>query len=264
MKEIKFPGLGLEFNIKDIAFSIFGINIYWYAIIIVLAFVIGIIFCKKDDGKYGIKFDNVLELLLVLIPISIISARLYYVLFSLEYYLKNPLEIIDIKNGGLAIYGGIIGAVITIIIYCRIKKINFLDMFDYIVPYLALGQSIGRWGNFLNCEAYGTKTNSIFRMGIIENGNYIEVHPTFLYESICTFVIFIILFCMKNKRKYKGQLTYIYLALYGVIRAIIEGLRTDSLMLFNFRVSQILSVLLLLVFFVILIYKKIKERVKNV
>ena len=266
MKEIIFSGLGLKLNVNSVAISIFGVDIYWYAILIVSAFVIAIILCKKDDKKYGIDFENILEVLIIVIPISIICARLYYVLFDLSYYTKNPIEIFNIRNGGLAIYGGIIGAVITIIIYCRAKKMNILDMLDYVVPYLALGQAIGRWGNFFNGEAHGTVTNNIFRMGIVENGQYMEVHPTFLYESICNFIIFIILFLLRNKRQYKGQITYIYLSLYGFIRAIIEGLRTDSLMLGTFRISQVLSIILCVTFGIIVIYKQIqykKEKCKH-
>lgn len=258
MQEITFNGLGLNFYINNIAVKFHNINIYWYAIFIVLAFVIGIALCRKDDGKYNIKFEDILELAIIMIPIAIISARIYFILFKLEYYTQNPLEILDIKNGGLAIYGGIIGAIITIIIYCKKKNINILDMLDYIAPYLALGQAIGRWGNFFNVEAYGTETNNIFRMGIVKNSNYIEVHPTFLYESVGCLLIFILLYSLRNKRSYKGQLTYIYLSLYGFIRAIIEGLRIDSLMFGNFRVSQILSIILCITFSSILIYKKIK------
>lgn len=125
------------------------------------------------------------------------------------------------------------------------------------------GQAIGRWGNFFNSEAHGIETTSVFRMGIMENGEYIEVHPTFLYESICCLMLFILLYTLRNRRKYKGQIVYTYLALYGFIRAIIEGLRTDSLMLGNFRVSQVLSILLCIIFTSILIYKKVKRKSKD-
>ena len=260
MNIIKFEGLGLKFELNKIAITFFGVEIYWYAIFIVIAFILGILLCKKDNGKYNIKFDDVLELLLFVIPISIISARLYFILFRLNYYIQNPSEILDIRNGGLAIYGGIIGAILTIVLFCKKKNINILDMCDYIAPYLPLGQAIGRWGNFFNGEAHGTETNSIFRMGIMENGNYIQVHPTFLYESICTFIIFVILFTKKNNRKYTGQLTYLYFFLYGIVRAFIEGLRTDSLMLGNFRISQILSIILSMACGSILIYKRIKNK----
>ena len=258
VKEILFPGLNLKFEINSIAINIGNIGIYWYAIFIVIAFSVAILFFKKDNGKYGIEFEDIIELFIILIPVSIIFARIYFVIFNFNFYIKNPVEILNIRNGGLAIYGGIIGAIITILVFCKIKKINFLDVLDYIVPYLALGQAIGRWGNFFNGEAHGQVTDNILRMGIVENGTYIEVHPTFLYESICNFIIFIILFIMRNKRQYKGQLTFTYLTLYGLIRAIIEGLRTDSLMLGSFRISQVISILLFMVFGSILIYKKVK------
>jgi phosphatidylglycerol:prolipoprotein diacylglycerol transferase len=260
MKEILFPAIGLKININSIAISICGIDIYWYAILIVSAFVIAILLCKKDDGKYNIKFEDILELLIILIPISIVCARLYFVLFKLDYYVKNPLELFNIRNGGLAIYGGIIGAVLTILIYCKIKKLNAINIMDYIVPYLPLGQAIGRWGNFLNVEAHGIETNSIFRMGIVENGVYMEVHPTFLYESLSCFLIFIILYLLRNNRKYTGQITLLYIALSGFIRTFIEGLRTDSLMIGYCRISQILSIILCVISSCILIYKKINKR----
>lgn len=141
MKEITFPGLGLDFSINSIAISIFGIDIYWYAIFIVIAFALAILFCNRDDGKYNIKSENVLESLLIAIPVSIIFARIYFILFKLDYYMENLSEIFNIRNGGLAIYGGIIGSIITIIIYCKVKKINILDMLDYIVPFLPLRTS---------------------------------------------------------------------------------------------------------------------------
>ncbi len=149
MKEITFPNLNLKFTLNSIAISLGNIQIYWYAIFIVSAFAIAILFCKRDDGKYNIKYENILEVFLLIIPVSIIFARLYYVIFRLDYYIQNPIEIFNIQNGGLAIYGGIIGAIITIAIYCRIKKINMLDILDYIAPFLALGQAIRKMGKFL-------------------------------------------------------------------------------------------------------------------
>ena len=259
MNKINFEGLGLNLEINRVAFEIGSIKIYWYAIFIISSIAIALLFCKKDDGKYNIKFEQILELALFMLPISIICARLYFVIFKVDYYMQNPTEIFNIRSGGLAIYGGIIGAISTIAVYCKIKKIKILDVLDYIAPYLALGQAIGRWGNFFNGEAHGTATNSIFRMGIIENGKYIQVHPTFLYESICTLIIFIILFTKRNKRAYLGEISYIYFCLYGIARAIIEGLRTDSLMLGNIRISQILSIILSIIFGSILIYKKVRK-----
>ena len=213
-----------------------------------------------DKNRYNIKFEDVIELLLFILPIGVICARLYFVIFKFDYYIANPAEIFNIRNGGLAIYGGIIGAIITLIVYCKKKKIKILDMLDLLAPYLALGQAIGRWGNFFNMEAHGTLTNNIFRMGIIENGKYIQVHPTFLYESICTLIIFIILYIIRNKRKFSGEIIFTYLTLYGIIRAIIENLRTDSLMFGSFRISQILSIVLSIVFGILLIYNLINKR----
>ena len=262
METINFEGLGLSFNINKVLVDINGLKIHWYAVIIVVGIIIAILLCKKDDGKYKIKFENILELALFMLPISIICARIYFVIFKLDYYTQHPQEIFNISGGGLAIYGGVIGAIITIIVYCKIKKIRILDMLDYIAPYLPLGQAIGRWGNFFNSEAHGIETNSLFRMGIVEDGKYIQVHPTFLYESICTFLISLFLFIRRNKREYSGEQTYWYFFLYGIIRTIIEGIRTDSLMLGNIRISQILSLLLSIVFGYILIYKKVKNEKK--
>ena len=259
MNNIKFEGLGLDFNINPVFINYNGIKIYWYAVCIIIGIVISLLLCRKDNGKYNIKFEDILELALFVLPISIICARLYFVLFKLDYYIQNPVKIFNIKNGGLAIYGGVIGAIVTVILFCKKKKINVLDMLDYLAPYLALGQCIGRWGNFFNAEAHGSETTNIFRMGIVENENYIQVHPTFLYESICTFIIFLFLFTKRNKRDYAGQLSYWYFFLYGIARAIIEGLRTDSLMVGNIRISQILSIILSVIFGSILIYKKVKK-----
>ena len=215
---------------------------------------------NKDDKKYNINFDDILLLIILTIPIAFIGARMYYVIFNINYYFSNPGKILNIRDGGLAIYGGIIAGTITIIIYCKIKKINILDVLDYVVPYVAMGQAIGRWGNFINVEAYGTETSNFIRMGIIENNIYKEVHPTFLYESIVTFFLFIFLFNIRNKRKYSGQLTYIYLAIYSIARFFIEGLRTDSLMLGNIRVSQLVSLIIFIFsILMILINKYLKK-----
>ena len=261
MNVVKFPGLGLEFNISKIAFKVGNINVYKYAICIVLGIVVGIILARLSKEKFGIHFDNVLEIVIGGIIVGIIGARAYYVLFKLDYYLSNLDQILKIRDGGLAIYGGIIAILIFLVVYCKVKKINFFDLSDYLIPYLALGQSFGRWGNFFNIEAYGSKTSSIFRMGITTASNYIEVHPVFLYESICTFLIFIILSIIKKNRKFKGQIFFMYFILYGFCRFFLEGLRVDSLWLWHFRVSQLLSGILFFVFLIIYI-AKLKENYK--
>lgn len=262
---VTFPGLGLEFNIDRVAFNIFGIDIYWYAILIVSAILIAFLILKINNKKCNIEYKDILDLSIFLIPISIICARLYYVIFDLEYFLENPSQIFNIRDGGLAIYGGIIGGVITCYVFCKKRNIRFLDLLDYLVPCLALGQAIGRWGNFVNIEAHGVQTDNLFRMGIIENGHYIEVHPTFLYESICTFLIFIILMFMTKRRKFAGELTYIYLILYSFERFFIEGLRTDSLMLFSLRISQVLSLVIFVFSCIMLIINitKLRKMSKN-
>lgn len=256
MKEIVFPGFGIKINISNIAFEFGELRIYWYGLIIVFAILLAFLFMKKDDGKYGIKFEDFLYLSIFLIPVSFICARIYYVVFYFDYYKDNLINVINIRDGGLAIYGGVIGGIITTVVYCKIKKINVLDMLDYITPYLALGQAIGRWGNFFNVEAFGEQTNSIFRMGIMQNGIYTEVHPTFLYESVADLAIFILLFCIRNKRKFKGEITFLYLMLYSIARFFIEGLRTDSLMFYNFRISQIVSIIMFVISILYLALKK--------
>lgn len=244
---ISFPNLNLTFNINPVAISIFGINIYWYGIIIVSSILIGLFLAKKFDGTYGIKYDDIFDFALIALFLGIICARAYYVIFKLDYYKMHPKEIFMIWNGGLAIYGGIIGGVIAAIFFCKKRKISFLNLADYIIPYLSLGQAMGRWGNFINQEAYGSLTESFLKMQIFDKniGKYINVHPTFLYESIIDIALFAILMYLRKKRKFKGQLLYTYLIVYGAGRAIVEGLRTDSLMIGNFRVSQILSVILM-------------------
>ena len=252
--------------IPRVAFEIFEIPIYWYGILIVGSMILGIIWCRFHNGRFEIKFDTILDLAIIVLPTAIICARLYYVLFSLDYFMDNPSEIFLIKNGGLAIYGGIIGGLAVIAICSKIKKFKVLDFTDYIVPIVALCQSIGRWGNYINVEAYGYETNWPIKMEIIEDGITKYVHPTFLYESICTFIIFILLIVLSRKRKFSGEITYMYIICYSFIRFFIEGLRTDSLMIFNCRISQILSLVLFIVFSIIVIYKKnkYKEKSKNV
>ena len=243
--------------IPKIAISFMGIDIYWYAILITSAIAIGFLWAMLHNGRYNIKYDDVLDLSLIMIPIAIICARIYYVLFDLNYYLSNPSEILNFRNGGIAIYGALIGGIITIIIFCKKKKINVFDLMDYLAPIIPLGQAIGRWGNYINIEAYGSETNLPLRMEIIENGITKYVHPTFLYESIGNFILFIILFKISRKRKFSGQITCVYLLGYSFIRFFVEGLRTDSLMLGNIRISQFLSIVIFII--AIIIYFKRKK-----
>lgn len=266
MSTVTFPILNLNLKLSDVAFTILGIDIYWYAILIVTGIVMGILALKIREKYFDIKFSEIIDLCIIVIPISIISARIYYILFSLDYYWEYPMEMIDFRNGGLAIYGGIIGGIVTCYIFCKKRKINFVDLLDYAAPSLAIGQAIGRWGNFFNIEAYGTQTNLPWRMGIYELGEYIEVHPTFLYESIGTLMLFILLMTIKN-RKFSGQVACIYLMGYGLIRMIIEGLRIDSLMLGNIRISQLLSLFIFIVgitiYWIKIYQKKMSQKTKK-
>jgi len=259
MYNVSFPNLNLYFNINPIAFSFGPINIYWYGILIASAVVLGLIFAKIRDGKFGIAFDDVEEFVLWAIPVGIIGARLYYVAFSWDLYKNDLLSIFKIWNGGLAIYGGIIGAVLTAVVFCKVKQIKILDLLDYVVPFLALGQAIGRWGNFFNREAYGAETDSFFRMEILQStGEYISVHPTFLYESIGLLIIFTLL--MLIRRKFSGQVIAEYFFLYGILRTAIEWLRVDSLMIGNIKISMILSIVLLVAASIFIIYNIFRKK----
>ena len=263
MTTIIFPGIHFMAHVSPVAFQIGNISVYWYAIIMVVAMLIAIYGSYQSMKKDGITFDTILDLLLWLLPISLIGARLFYILFSFEKFQTNPWDIFNLKTGGMAIYGGILAGAVVLYFFCKKKKLSFWDILDSIVPYLALGQAIGRWGNFLNQEAYGSATSLPWRMGIIENGIYQEVHPTFLYESLLDFTIFALLLFLRKKRKFSGELSYIYIVLYSFGRIFIENIRTDSLMLGKFRISQILSIFFLVTFCYIFVYKIEKERKKE-
>ena len=244
MNEIRFPGFNLILNVPRYAFQIAGVNVYNYAVCIVIGVIVALIFARVNKNKFEIEYDDVLENIIYALFFGVIGARLYYVLFNLKHYIANPMEILNFRDGGLAIYGGLILGAITLCISLKIKKINILDFFDRIVPCVAIAQAIGRWGNFFNVEAYGIETKSILRMGIFKNNSYLEVHPMFLYESLLNFILFFILIKLQGKRKFKGQVLLGYLIGYSMFRMILESFRIDSLMIFNFRVSQILSIII--------------------
>ena len=240
------------------------VQIYWYSLFVFLGLFIGGFIILFESRKFGIAEDFMINLFFYLVPISIIGARLYYVLFNLDYYKENIGEIFQIWNGGLAIHGGILFGLIWIFIYSKKYKINFQRLLDMTVVGLLIGQSIGRWGNFFNQEAYGSIVSFEFLKnlripqfiidGMFINGNY--YHPTFLYESLWTMLGFIvILLIRKNKYIKIGQLTSFYLVWYGIGRFFIEGLRTDSLMYQDFKVAQIVSILMVLFGVAMYIYK---------
>ena len=263
---ISFPMLG-DFSVNPPSyFTVFGKNIYFYGVIISIAFLIGIFFCTKNCGKFGLKEDDVYDVLIWMIPLSIVGARLYFVLFNLDYYLANPSEIIAVWEGGLAIYGGIIAGILVIFLVCRRKRISVAAMLDLLIIACILGQSIGRWGNFMNREAFGCETDVFCRMGLTTPaGDTIFVHPTFLYESVWNLAGFIMLciFVNSGKRRYDGQCLLIYFVWYGLGRFWIEGLRTDSLYVGStgIRASQLLSALLVVFGAVMLAVKSRKTAV---
>ncbi len=251
MNPIEFPGLGLTFHIQRVAFELFGRSIYWYGIIIACGFLLAAVFCSRQAHQFGIKRDHLLDMLLFALPIGIICARIYYVVFNAQLYFNEDgkfvwKDAVAIWDGGIAIYGGIIGGVLTCLIFCRIRKIPFLAMADLAVLGLLIGQCIGRWGNFVNQEAFGGPCTLPWRMGLNINGQYMTVHPTFLYESLWNAVGFCLLFFpIRKLRTFDGELFLSYLLWYGLGRFWIEGLRTDSLYLFQtgIRVSQLVALL---------------------
>lgn len=247
MSLVKFPAFNLELKFSQIAFYLFGIPIYKYAVCIVIGIVVALVLARFSKEKFQNKFDDILEIALYTISAGIIGARIYFVIFNLKYYLSSPSQIFNFRDGGLAIYGGLLTGAMVALVYCKIKNIKILNCLDYIVPFVAIAQSIGRWGNFFNVEAYGETTNFIFRMGIETVNGYIEVHPVFLYESIATFLIFLFLRYKQKRRKFEGEIFLEYLILYSFVRIFLEGVRTDSLMLFNFRISQILSIFIFII-----------------
>ena len=255
MNEVVFPGLGLKFEFSKVAFRIFGLAVYKYAICIVIGIALSLVLMRVSKAKFGIKYEDVLKCAIWTIIVGTIGARLFYVIFSMNYYIHHLGEIFMLKQGGLAIYGGLIAGAITIYVYCKKKKIDYLDMFDYIAPFVALTQCIGRWGNFFNVEAYGSETKLPWRMGIHATG-FVEVHPVFFYESIICLALFVFLFLYQQKRKYKGEIILYYLMGYGIARFFLEGLRADSLMLFGQRVSQYVSGLIVMLGAVFLYYRK--------
>lgn len=253
---------------ERVAIDFGPIQIYWYSIIVFVGLLVGSIIIFKEARKRKISEEFLINLICDSIIIGIIGARLYYVLFNLSYYLHNPLEIFAIWNGGLAIHGGVFAALIFIIIYCKKNKINILQTLDVVVVGLIIGQAIGRWGNFFNAEAYGqiTTLSTLQSQGIpkfIIDGMYIlgeYRQPTFLYESVWCLAGFIALLIIR-KCKYlkRGQLTGFYLIWYGLARFVIEAMRSDSLMLGNVKIAQVVSVIFVLAGMILAVYNVIKS-----
>lgn len=263
MYDISFVNLGIVIKSIKNSINIFGFEIAYYGIIIALGMLLGLQVVKLDAQRKNENVDIYFDFSIFAIIFSIIGARLYYVIFSFDSYKDDLIRIFYIREGGLAIYGAVIAAVLTLFVYAKLKKQSFFAMADTGVLGLILAQSLGRWGNFFNIEAFGTYTNNIFAMQIkrdlvasslldknildniiIENGiEYVRVHPTFLYESMWNLFVFVFLLFYRKHQKFKGEIFFLYLLMYGLGRFFIEGLRTDSLMLFgsNFAVSQVLA-----------------------
>ena len=256
---ISFPMFGEGSINPPPYFTVFGFQVYFYGVFIALGFILAIAYCSHNSKRFGIKSDDIYDVVLWLIPFSLLGARLYYVAFRLDYYMLYPGEILAFRDGGLAIYGGVIAGIITIYFVCRVKKIPLGAMLDIVVFGLLLGQISGRMGNFMNREAFGAPTEIFCRMGLTApDGSTIYVHPTFLYEMLWNLIclVFLIIWTGRGRRRYDGQCVFIYFLWYGIGRAWIEGLRTDSLYIGStgIRVSQALSIALALISLALLVY----------
>lgn len=258
MNIIEFPGLGLKFSIDPVAvhLPLPSGGIMWYALLIVSGIILAYIIGSREYRRLGGNMDDLINILVYAIPFAIICARIYYVVFSLDSY-KSFADVLKIWEGGLAIYGGIIGAVAVVIIYCKRHKLNLLMHLDVAAYGFMIGQAIGRWGNFVNGEAYGSPTDLPWRM--IVNGTV--AHPTFLYESLWNVLGFILIWSTRKKNYFNGRSACFYLIWYGTGRMFIELLRTDSLMLGGIRVSSLLSGLLV-VLGVVLFFKLRNKNIK--
>lgn len=279
---IRFPHLGIYLPNVGKTISVFGFDIAYYGITIAIAMIVGISIALHEAKRTGQNQDTYLDLLMLTMLTSVVGARIYYVIFSWSNYKDNLGEILNIRNGGLAIYGGIIAGVITVFVYSKITKMKFLQIADTVCMGLAAGQIIGRWGNFFNREAFGEYTNNLLAMQLpvsavrkneitsamwnhvvtIGGVEYIQVHPTFLYEGLWNFMVLLFLFWFRKRKKFEGELFFCYLAGYGVGRFWIESLRTDQLLLpgIHVPVSQMLSAVLVIVSLSVIICKRTKNR----
>lgn len=275
---IRFPHLGLTLN-PGKSFTVFGIEIAYYGVIIALGMLAGALVAYREAKKTGQKVDDYIDFTLYTLIAAIIGARIYYVIFEWDYYSAHPLEIFNLRAGGLAIYGGVLASVLTLFIFTKVKKLKFWLMADTAVQGLIIGQIIGRWGNFFNREAFGGYTDSLFAMQLpvseakgitqeliehlvtVDGVSYVQVHPTFLYEGTWNLLLFIGICLYKRHKKFDGEVFAIYLMGYGVGRFIIEGLRTDQLVikaLGGMAASQVLSIILIVLAAAFVIYNKVQ------
>jgi len=271
--EVSFPGLGWTFNISPVAFSIGGVEIYWYGLLIALAMLLCVGLGLKHAKANNFSQDLIYDIMIVAIPGAIVGARLYYVLCEWDYYSQDLKRIFDTRSGGLAVYGGIIGAYLAAFIMLRIRKIPFTTCADYCIVYVPLGQAIGRWGNFFNQEAFGTTTTLPWGMTSETVSDYLSrncpnldssmpVHPTFFYEFTINIALFFFLLWVRKHSKYAFETTSVYMIVYGIARFFLEGLRTDSLYLGNtaIRTSQLLSLILVVFGLLYIAYAQYNDR----
>lgn len=270
MFHVSFPGLGItDLPVNRVAFSIGSFHVYWYGILIACGLLLAVLYAYVNAHRYDVDRNKLIDCVIVGIITAIIGARAYYVAFKWDYFSAHPSEIIDIRDGGIAIYGAIIGALIGGLIMAKIRHMKFLPILDITMTGFFIGQAIGRWGNFFNQEAFGIPTDSLFRMvseNTVVDGKTVAVHPCFLYESVWCALGFLLLFLVnRHYQRYHGQVFYLYLMLYGFERMIVEGLRTDSLYLpfqlfgYDIRVSQLLSAILVLAGILLLVINRHKN-----
>ncbi|MDO5400091.1 MAG: prolipoprotein diacylglyceryl transferase [Eubacteriales bacterium] len=254
---ITFPTFGIDVNPGRVLMEVGGFHVYYYGVVIAFGLFLAVIYAMIRCKSFGLKQDDILDGVLWVTPFAIVCARAYYVIFSWADYAKEPITALYIWEGGLAIYGGVLGAIVGILVLCRVKKLKVAAVLDIVLLGFLIGQSIGRWGNFFNREAFGAPTECFMRMGLLntETGLTEYYHPTFLYESLWNAVGFFGLHFLSKHRRYDGQIALGYAAWYGLGRAIIEGLRMDSLYWGPFRVSQVLAALSCLTATAILIYQ---------
>ena len=243
---------------EPVAFTIFGIDIMWYAVLITSGMIIATVICCVRAPKHDLTSDQIINFVIICIPAAIIGARLYYVVFNWEFYASDIKKILNIRGGGLAIHGGLIFAFVAVCILCAVWKLRPLNVLDLAAPCIAIAQAIGRWGNYFNSEAHGGPTD--LPWAITVNGQ--SVHPTFLYESIWCFLLFFFLIYVDNRRMFEGQTLLLYGILYSAERFFVEALRTDSLMIGPFKQAQVLSLSVIAVCIIayLILYRRCKNR----
>lgn len=278
MPEIWFPHLNIQImHLDRVCFSIFGFNVYWYGVLIATAFLLGIIIAAYNAKRAGVSEEIIYDFIPFGMIAAIVGARAYYVIFSWSYYKNHLGEIFALRDGGLGIYGGIILGAISLYIFAKHKKISFMTMCDIATPSVALGQAIGRWGNFFNKEAFGAYTDNPFAMRIrtdvasfipqgmptfdFNGASYIQVHPTFLYESTLCFFSFCLLMYLYRKKKFEGHIFLLYVSIYGFGRFFIESLRQDQLIFMGIPISMAVSFIAFFVAVVLIVINltKIKQ-----